>query len=121
FGQVGPGAVGSDLVHRPAAGPGIAPFPFIGPVSSGDGRAGAHLPGEKVCPMALELVKPGGLGRLLTGARRAVCMQVEWVLPSIRSAVPDSDRQLTEPGKYGARIENGRRPKRGSGAAAPLA
>lgn len=79
------------------------------PLGWTDGKAGQHLPGEKICPLALELMKEGGAERVRTIVPEEVASQIEWVLPAITAAYPGTiGSKLTQASRTGSRIELGR-------------
>jgi hypothetical protein len=67
------------------------------------------LPGEKICPLALELVKEGGAERVRTIVSEEVAAKIERVLPAITAAYPGTiGSKLIQASRTGSRIELGR-------------
>jgi hypothetical protein len=79
------------------------------PLGWDTGTAGIHLAGERVCGIALELVKPDGSERARTAYPAEVCAEVERVLPAIRERYSDIDHRLADTATRGSRIEAGRK------------
>ena len=83
------------------------------PLGWDEGKAGEHLQGEKVCPLALELVKDGGPERVRSTAPEMVVLEIQKVLPAVSSAYSDIAKKLKRAAGTGSRIERTRllRPK----------